>query len=151
MGIWASIKGGLTAVAAGMDGEVAKWKNKDAAFASLAIVALVAGSDGEIEKEERKAGADFVRKGDLFKAFARDELAAALESYYAKSTDMILKEDLYDVIRKVKGSDAARSCVRVGMGIAASDGEVEPAEKEVLREVCAVLDLNPADFRGLTA
>jgi tellurite resistance protein TerB len=149
MGFLGAIKGAFGATKSGLDAEMARWKSKDAAFASLAIVALTAGSDGEVEPQERKAGADFVRKGDLFKAFDRGELATALEGYYAKATDAILKEDLIDVIRKVKGTDYARSVVRVGVAIANSDGEFEAGEKEVLREVCAALGLPPEDFKGL--
>lgn len=152
MGFLRSLQAGLASVtsAIGLDGEIAKLKNKDAAAASLAIVALVAGSDGEVEKSERKAGADFVRQGALFQAFDRPALASQLEGFYSKATDLILKEDLYDVIRKVRGTDAAASVVKVGIGIASADGEFEPQEKEVLIEVCKLLQLNPADFRGLS-
>lgn len=153
MGLLSKLKAGFDAATAvvGLDGEVAKLRNKGAVEASLAIVALVAGADGEVEAEERAAGVNFVRKGDLFKAFDRSALSSRLEEFYAKATDPIVKEDLFDVIKVVRGTDAARAVVKVGMGIAAADGEVEPQEKDVLREVCSLLLLDPSEFRGLTS
>jgi tellurite resistance protein TerB len=149
MGFFSSVNSAVNTLSSKFDGEISKWKNKDAAYASLAIVALTAAVDGEIEPEERKAGTDFVRKSDIFKAFDRNDLAVALESYYMKATNDILKEDVFDVIRKVKGTDAAGSVVRVGIGIAKADGEMEPAEVEILREVCDALGLDPGAFKGL--
>jgi tellurite resistance protein TerB len=152
MSFLAGIQKKFEAAKAKLANEMSKLKNADAANASLAIVALVAGADGEVEPEERKAGANFVRQGELFKAFDRAKLAETLEAYYAKATNEILKEDLFDVIRKVKGdADVARTVVKVGIGIANADGEFEPQEKDILREVCQALNLNAADFRGLAA
>lgn len=150
MGFFSSLKAGFDSVKAGLDGEMAKFKNADAANASLAIVALVAGADGEVEPDERKAGAEFVRKGTLFQAFDRSKLASTLEEFYGKATNDIMREDLFDVIRKVKGNaDQSRAVVKVGIGIAKADGEFEPQEKEILAEVCDALGLSTSDFKGL--
>ena len=35
------------------------------------------------------------------------------------------------------------------VGQSGADGEFEPAEKEILREACLVLNLTPGDFKGL--
>lgn len=149
MGLLSRLRAGFDSAKAGLDAEVAKIRDASAVNASLAIVALVAGADGEVEPEERKAGAEFVRKGTLFQSFDRTKLASTLEDYYGKATNEILREDLFDVIRKVKGTDQARTVVKIGIGIANADGDFEPQEKEILKEVCGVLGLNPAEFRGL--
>ncbi|WP_422923111.1 tellurite resistance TerB family protein [Singulisphaera sp. PoT] len=133
----------------GLGAEFAKIRDRAAVNATLAAIALVAGADGDIEPAERKAGADFVRKGDLFQSFDREQLATTLEGYYSKATNEIAKQDLFDAIGKVKGTDYARSVVKIGIGIAGADGEFEPQEKEILREVCLTLGLNPVDFKGL--
>jgi tellurite resistance protein TerB len=135
--------------ATGLSAEFAKIKDRASVNATLAMIALVSGADGEVEQEERKAGADFVRKGDLFQAFDREQLAASLEGYYAKATSEIAKQDLFDLIAKVKGTDYARSLLKIGIGIAGADGEFEPEEKEILREACLVLALVPSEFKGL--
>lgn len=150
MGFLASLKGAFDSAKAGIAGEIAKLSSADSVNATLAIIALTAGADGEIEQEEVKMGADFVRKSDTFAAFDRATLASTLTGYYAKATDPILKGDLFDVIRKVKKNpDTARAVVKVGLAIAGADGEFEPAEKEVLSEVCTELGLVAADFKGL--
>lgn len=152
MGLFDVLTSNFEKAKSALQGEMAKMKSADACNASLAIVALVAGADGEVEPEERKAGAEFVRKGTLFQAFDRSKLAATLEEYYGKATNDILKEDLLDVLRKIKKDpDAARAAVKVGIGIAKADGEFEPQEKEALIEACEVMGLDPKSFKGLAA
>lgn len=148
--LMSSATAGLASVSATLSGEVTKFKSAAQVEASLAIVALVAGADGEVEKQEREAGVKFVLTNDIFKAFDRSSLSAKLEAYYGKCTDDISKVDLFDVIGKMKGNDAARSIVKVGIAIAKADGEFEPQEKEILAEVCRVLGLAPSEFPGLS-
>lgn len=149
MSFLAKMKSLAGAAGSTLAGEVSKIRDKKQCEATLAMMALIAGADGEIEAEERKAGANFVRNGDLFKAFDRQQLATALEGYYAKATCDISKQDLYDQIAKFKGTDTARTLVKIGLGIAGSDGEVEPGEVEVLRECCTILGLNAGEFKQL--
>jgi tellurite resistance protein TerB len=153
MGFFSSLKSGLSSLNDQFQGEVTKFQNRNEVNATLAIVALVAGADGDCEPEEKKAGVDLVRSGNLFKAFAgeRESLASTLDSYYNKCTNDILKDDLYDEIRKVASNkEAAARVVRVGLAISKSDGVMEKEEVEVLREVCSVLGLDPKGFKGLS-
>jgi tellurite resistance protein TerB len=130
--------------------EVSKLNRQDDVAATLAVVALVAGADGEVEPQERAMAVDFVRNGDVFKNFDRTTLADTLESYFKKSTNPIMRDDLFDVIKAVADEpDTIRKVIRAGIAIAGSDGEFEPQEKEVLLEVCELVKVPASEFRQL--
>ncbi len=140
----------LDRLRATFEGIGSKPKDKHSVNATLAMIALVAGADGEIEPAERSAAAQLVRGGALFEGVNREEINTTLEAYFVKSTNEILKDDLYAVMAKCKGTDYARSLIKLGIKIAGADGVFEPQEKEVLREACTVLAVNAGDFPGLS-
>ena len=55
--------------------------------------------------------------------------------------------DLLNLVRKLKGTtDQADMAIRIALSIANADGEYEEAEKKVVKELCGVLGISPAEF-----
>ncbi len=151
MGFFSSLAGKGQAALAAMTQDAAALKSTTAMTGTLAMLALVAGADGEIEPAEKVAINGFMKASDLFEGHDRSQLATTLEGFFKKATDDFVREDLVELVAKLKGTAAAGAAMRLGVLIAAADGEVEPAEKEILRHVCGSLGLSLADFPKIAA
>ena len=129
--------------------EVSKYKNKTFLEATVAGCALVAAADGNISSEEKQKMVGFMRQSDALSVFDISEVIALFEKYAATFDfdPMIGKGECPKVIGKLKkDTGASRMLIRVCCAIGAADGNFDDDEKAVVREICAELGLNPADF-----
>lgn len=130
---------GAKALATGKNA-IDAFNNADDVNAFLAGMACVAGADGEIEPGERKAITDAILGMSIFESYDRMDLQKKLDKYYGWALTDLGKENLFDVIRKVPdGSDRAAAIVRRCVVVAKGDGEFEPEEKVVIKQICEVL------------
>ena len=127
--------------------KVAQFNNANFKNATMAVCALVAASDGDIEKEEKSKVANLIGKNEMLAAFNATELRDLFLSYCDKATDEFTRLDLLNLVRKLKGTtDQADMAIRIALSIANADGEYEEAEKKVVKELCGVLGISPAEF-----
>lgn len=117
--------------------------------ASMAMCALVAAADGTIDPAETRRVAELIAANEALRNLDKNDLQRRFHDYID-----VLRTDAQDgranvlrVIARVRGNlDEARTVVRLGVSIGGADGRFDPAERTVVREVCAVLGLARADF-----
>ena len=132
-----------------LSAEVSKFRNKEFMEATVAACAIVAAADGTISSEEKRKMADYIRQSDELKNF---EMATVI-AFFEKMTSgfdfdaAIGKAEALKVIGRIRAKEEqARVMVRVACAIGASDGEFDESERNVVREICKELGLNPSDF-----
>ncbi|WP_071673182.1 tellurite resistance TerB family protein [Nioella nitratireducens] len=129
--------------------EVSKFKNRTFMEATVAACAMVAAADGTISAEEKQKMAGFIRNSDELKHFSMTDVIAFFEKVVGNfdfDAD-IGKAEALKVIGRLRGNEEqARVMVRVACAIGASDGDFDPNERSVVRDICKELGLNPSDF-----
>ena len=114
-------------------------KNKDFLEATCAVVALVSFADGNLEKEEAEAAKKVIRNhGTLSKIYTSDDIEKTLEAMFAKAESYSGRIQLMRELDDVKSKEPhtmAEDCYLVGLDIAHADGELEPAEADVLQKI----------------
>lgn len=128
--------------------EMAKVENRDLMEAIVAGSLLIAYADGECEEEELKKMEQVISALPELKHFGSEvsdtigRFHSILESGFRIGKLKVLKE-----LEDIKGSEADRQLVfNVMLTIAEADGEVEPQEVAVLKEVGQRLGINLRDY-----
>lgn len=128
--------------------EMAKVENRDLMEAIVAGSLLIAYADGECEEEELKKMEQVINALPELKHFGSEvsdtigRFHSILESGFRIGKLKVLKE-----LEDIKGSEADRQLVfNVMLTIAESDGEVEPQEVAVLKEVGQRMGINLRDY-----
>ncbi len=129
--------------------QVKQFKNQNFADATMAVCALVAAADGTIDAVERKKTAAFISSNDTLAVFDVGQLQQIFNNY----CDKLVKDfdfgkiDLLQVVSKLKKTPPqARAAVQVAMIIAGADGDFDVDEKNIIREICRSLDIDPKEF-----
>ena len=129
--------------------QVKQFQNKNFADATMAVCALVAASDGTIDASERKKTASFISSSDMLAVFDVSQLQQTFNAY----CDKLVKDfdfgkiDLLQIVSKLKKNPPqARAAVQVAVLIAGADGNFDADEKNVIKEICRSLDIDPKDF-----
>ncbi|MGW1975620.1 tellurite resistance TerB family protein [Streptomyces sp. NPDC001889] len=117
--------------------------------ASMATCALVAAADGHVDPTERQNVESLILSNNVLQNFPADQL----RSRFNKHVDVLMTdfargraEALQEVAKAAKKPAEARAVVQTGIVVAGADGYIQPAEEQILREVCAALGLSPAEF-----
>lgn len=127
--------------------KLAQFNNGPFKDATMAVCALVSAADGQIEAEEKKKVASLIQNNELLSVFDPVQLRDTFLSYADKAVDDFTRLDLINAVRRLKGNDEqADTAMRIGLIIANADGDFEDSEKKIVRELCTVLSLNPANY-----
>jgi tellurite resistance protein TerB len=129
---------------------VKRFKNKEFMDAVVAGCALVAAADGSIDSSEKQKMAGFIRRSEELKVFDMNVVIKRFNEFAEgfEFDNIIGKGEALKAIGKIKkNQEAARLLIRVCCAIGAADGNFDDDEKAVVREICAELNLNPADFQ----
>jgi len=132
-----------------LQNEVKRFKNRSFMEAAVAGCAMVAAADGVIRPEEKQKMAGFIQRNDALKVFDMNDVIKTFDKFTQgfEFDAQIGKGEALKAIGKVrKNSEEARLLVRVCCAIGAADGDFDPDEKKVVRQICRELDLDPADF-----
>lgn len=133
----------------GLTDQVKKFKNKDFMDAIVAGCAMVAGADGKIDPEEKQKMAGYMSRSDELKVFEMSDVIARF-NHHASNIDfdaMIGKQEALKIISKFNGKpEIGRVIVGVCCAIGAADGDFDVQEKNVVRDICNALGLNPGEF-----
>lgn len=145
MGIFGSL---FKKKANGVKQELAKVENRDLMEAICAGSLLVAYADGDCEEEEIAKMEQVISSLPELKHFGGEisetigRFHGILEAGFRLGKLKVLKE-----LEDIKASDDDRQLVfNVMLTIAESDGEVEPAEIKVLKEVGQKLGINLREY-----
>ncbi|MGC5326398.1 tellurite resistance TerB family protein [Brevibacillus sp. SYSU BS000544] len=129
---------------------VKKFKNKNFMEAIVAGCALVAAADGQISSEEKQKMSGYIGRSEELKVFDMNEVITSFNKFVGnfEFDHGVGKAEALKVIGKFKdNSEVARVIVSVCCAIGAADGDFDSKEKEVVRDICRTLNLNPADFQ----
>ncbi|MBF0303091.1 MAG: tellurite resistance TerB family protein [Desulfamplus sp.] len=129
--------------------QVKQYKNQNFADGTMAVCALVAAADGTIDTTERKKTAAFISSNDTLAVFDVSQLQQTFNTYCDKLVrDFDFgKVDLLQVVSKLKKTPPqARAAVQVAVIIAGADGDFDNDEKNIIREICRSLDIDPKEF-----
>lgn len=126
-------------------------ENKDFLEAVLAASALVAAADGDIEETERRKVISVVSNhATLSKLYASNVIEATAETMFKRAKDASgrnqLARELDDVKNRPGGQQMAEDAYLIALDIAGADGELEPAEVEVLKKIAARLNVDTSKF-----
>lgn len=125
-----------------------KLENKDLMEATIGAALLVAAADGKIEDEEVVKLQEIVEALPSMAHFG-SEIGATVDRFtrQLKAGFVLGKVQIMREIADCKHSDQEAEDVLVtAITIASADGEVEPQEAEIIKEVARKLGLNPANY-----
>jgi tellurite resistance protein TerB len=127
---------------------VKKFENKDLVEATVAAALLIAAADGKIEDEEVLKLQEIIEAMPSMQNF-QSEIGVLTDKYskLLKAGFMLGKIQLMREIRECKHSDnEAEDIIVVALTIASADGEMEPEEIAVLKDICKALGVAPSQF-----
>jgi len=133
---------------------VIRSRNKTFLEAVVAAFVTVAHASGQIKPEERDKMLNFIRSSEVLSVFDEAEIQRQIDrfSQHFKFDPVAAERNAFAVIRKLRERlPEARLLVRVCVLIGGADGDFDPAEQAVVRKICAVLDLDAAEFNLPTA
>lgn len=125
-----------------------KLENKDLMEATIGAALLVAAADGKIEDEEVVKLQEIVEALPSMSHFG-SEIGATVDRFtrQLKAGFVLGKVQIMREIADCKHSDQEAEDVLVtAITIASADGEVEPQEAEIIKEIARKLGLNPANY-----
>ncbi|MDB9538806.1 tellurite resistance TerB family protein [Anabaenopsis tanganyikae CS-531] len=129
---------------------IVRFKNKEFMDAIVAGCALVAAADGHIHSTEKQKMAGFIARSEELRVFEMNDVIERF-NYFVSGFEFdsdIGKEQALKAISKFKNnSDAAKLLIIVCCSIGSADNNFEESEKQVVREICQNLSLNPLEFQ----
>jgi len=128
--------------------EFKKLKNKSLMEGTLAACALVANANGIIKPEEKRKMIGYIQRNDALSVYDTSEVIKTFEKYIESfQFDLeIGKGECLKDIAKIKKKEESQLLVRVCCSIGAADGDFDNDEKQVVREICNVLELECSQF-----
>ncbi|GAA2404273.1 TerB family tellurite resistance protein [Streptomyces viridochromogenes] len=117
--------------------------------ASMAMCALVAAADGHVDPAERQHVESLILSNDVLQNFPSEQLRQRFNKHVdqmAANFPQGKADALQEIAKAAKKPTEARAVVQTGFVVAGADGYVAPAEEQVLREACGVLNLSPQEF-----
>jgi tellurite resistance protein TerB len=129
---------------------IKQFANKDFMEAVAAGCALIASADGNISSEEKQKMVGYININDSLKVFKLNDVLTRFNHY----VDMfgfdynVGKTEAFKAITKMKNKpEAAKALIAVCCSIGAADGNFDKDEIVLVKEMCSVLGINPADFK----
>ncbi|MFJ3582665.1 tellurite resistance TerB family protein [Streptomyces sp. NPDC090127] len=117
--------------------------------ASMAMCALVAAADGSVDPAERQHVESLIVQNDVLSNFPPEQLRQRFNKHVDQLTANFPQgkaEALQEIAKAAKKPTEAKAVVQTGFVVAGADGYIAPAEEQILREACGVLNLSPQLF-----
>jgi tellurite resistance protein TerB len=133
--------------AASAKSKLAQFNNSTFKDALMASCALVACADGKLDAKEEDDVVRLIQTNEMLSVFDAGELGRTFKGFCVTAKDKFSRLDLFTKIRGLKNNPAqGELCLRVAIIIANSDGNFAPEEKDVVKELCLSLGLDPAPY-----
>ncbi|MFF1304505.1 tellurite resistance TerB family protein [Streptomyces sp. NPDC058307] len=118
--------------------------------ASMAMCALVAAADGHVDAAEIQQMESLILGNEVLQNFPPEQLRTRFHKHVDQLTRNFPQgkaDALQDIAKAAKKPTEARAVIQTGIVIAGADGHFSQAEQTILREACATLGLQPAEFQ----
>ncbi|MFF7948964.1 tellurite resistance TerB family protein [Streptomyces griseorubiginosus] len=118
--------------------------------ASMAMCALVAAADGQVDASEMQQMESLILSNEVLQNFPPEQLRQRFHKHVDQLTRNFPQgkaEALQEIAKAAKKPTEARAVIQTGIVIAGADGHFSQAEQSILREACATLGLQPAEFQ----
>lgn len=128
---------------------VKQFANKDFMEATAASCAMIACADGSISSEEKQKMVGYINLNDSLKVFNLNDILTRFNHYadmFEFDYNVGKTEAMKAVAKMKKKPDVAKVLVALSCSIGASDGDFDNDEIALVKEMCSVLGINPADF-----
>ena len=128
--------------------EVEHYQNKDFLKAAMAAFVLTAYADGSMASVERCQIDETLKTEPGLREFDFQKATEILESYARALKDEgdAAKSVLYNKVRRMVGNHKQmRTVMRVCYLIVTADGRIEETEMQAFRQLCGLLNLEPAE------
>ncbi|EHK6508497.1 tellurite resistance TerB family protein [Vibrio parahaemolyticus] len=125
-----------------------KVENRDLMEAIVAGAILVAYADGECEASELEKLATIIESNDNLAHFG-SEIGKTIDKYSSmmEAGARLGKMKLMKELRDVESDEAQKEeAFIIAIEIADADGEIEPKELEILKEIGKAFGLNPDNY-----
>jgi tellurite resistance protein TerB len=124
-------------------------QNQNVMEAIVAASLLVASADGEIEKKEIDTLDKLLSNNDLLSAFKPAEIRKTIDRY-AGILEAGFRVGKVKMLREIgdisDNADHSEEVFVTALTIAEADGEIEPEELAVLKEIGRTLGINLANY-----
>ena len=150
MGFMDDLKSRASKLQDNLKDNIKKFKNKDFMEAVVAGCALVAYADGVIKPEEKNKMLRFIQQSDDLKMFDMNQVIESFQKQIQKfdfDVNIGKGEALKAIGKLAKKPEEAKMMVWVCCAIGAADGNFDDTEKQVVREICQTLTLDPKEFQ----
>ena len=116
--------------------------------AVVAACALIAHADGEVSTEERGRMLDRIRGQTGLISFGVDDVLEAFEALDARfeTRPEEARAEAEMMIRQLKGRAEAVEVAAAAVAVSIADGGLEAEERRIILDICAWLDVAPAEF-----
>lgn len=123
-------------------------QNRNYLEAVAAVAALVANADGDIEPSERtKAVSVIVNHPKLGKMYDQRVIKETADLMFERARDFSGRNSLAKELDDIKSDkQMAEDVYAIGVDIAMADGDLEPAEKDMLAKVANRLQVDASQF-----
>lgn len=128
---------------------MARMENKDLVEATIYGCIAVAYADGELEDAELKNVQLQIEANDIFKGFQPADISLMIDKAVGlfKAGAVLGRKKAFDQIKDlVHDADSSSEAFAAIATVALSDGEIEPAEEKILREIAKILGVRYEEF-----
>jgi len=129
--------------------DISRFKNKDFLEAIIAGCTLVATADGTMDAKEKEVLAQAIKTYPSLKIFEVTQVMSSFDKFVAnfEFSPNIGKTDAFRAVQKIKaGSEESRLFIQLCCAIGTADGDFNTQEKEMVRELCNKVGLDPKEF-----
>ncbi len=130
---------------------IARLENKDLVEATIYGAVLVAYADGDLEDSELENPQLQIEANDIFQGFPQSEIGKMIDKAVGlfKAGAILGRKKALDQIKDlVHDADSGSEAFAAIATVALSDGEIEPAEEKILREIAKILGVRYEEFVG---
>jgi len=143
------LKGIASNAQTAIEGEISRFKNKDALDALVGASVMIAAADGNISGDEKQKLLGFLQNSALTKAYSVDAILSTFKAH-ADRFDFdaeIGRSEALRVIGKQRANvDTARAIARLAVMIGKADGNFDKDEQVQAEAIIRELGLNPGEF-----
>ena len=128
---------------------IARLENKDLVEATIYGAVLVAYADGDLEDSELENLQLQIEANDIFQGFPQSEIGKMIDKAVGlfKAGAILGRKKALDQIKDlVHDADSGSEAFAAIATVALSDGEIEPAEEKILREIAKILGVRYEEF-----
>lgn len=143
------LKGIATGAQSAIEGEISRFRNRDALDALVGASVMIAAADGKITSDEKQKLLGFLKNSALTKAFSTDQVIRSFTEHADRfdfDADVGRMEALRVIGKQRANPETARAIARLAVMIGKADGDFDASERTQAEAIVRELGLNPGEF-----